>query len=161
MSQLELFQLDKDLSCFFERQEPVYRHDGKIFMEGGYRDPVLRKVQLMWKRAKDRAREKELPFNITKADILTEWPPHNICPALGIELHIAPKAKDDPDYGYAVYNSASLDRIIPERGYVKHNIAVVSSLANNIMSYATPRQVIKVAEYYNQKYYEVKDKLNV
>ena len=76
-------------------------------------------------------------------------------------MHRAPKANDDPEYGYDVYNAASLERIIPERGYVKKNIAVVSSLANNIMSYATPKQVIKVAKYYNKKYDEVKDKLNV
>jgi len=60
------------------------------------------------------------------------------CPALGIKLTrgINKKSTD---------SSPSLDRLMPSKGYVKGNVAIISKLANSIKSSATsPKQILKV-----------------
>lgn len=85
--------------------------------------------------ARHRAKEKGLPFDLEEGDIIIP----EVCPALGIPLKIGE--------GFVSPNSPTLDRIIPEKGYVKGNVTVISSMANTIKSYATPEQVIAVGEY--------------
>ena len=93
--------------------------------------------------AKDRAKKNNLPFNLTEQDIKDVWPIDNKCPALDIEFIIG-------GHDTMNYDSPSLDRIIPNKGYVKGNIQIVSALANGIMSNATPEQVIKVGQYFKK-----------
>lgn len=71
--------------------------------------------------AKVRANKYQVPFNITPLDIII--PTH--CPILGIKLY-SYKGKGPHD------NSPSLDRCIPERGYVIGNINIISHKANTI-----------------------------
>lgn len=114
-----------------------------------------KKIGNMYSHAKRRAKDKDLPFNLIKQDIADVWPKDDYCPALRIALRIRRGGGGPTD------NSPNLDRIIPRLGYVKGNIAVVSRLANQIMSSARPSEVIKVGKWFDEKYYEVKDKLNV
>jgi len=93
--------------------------------------------------AKQRAKKNNLPFSITEQDIKDVWPIDNKCPALDIEFIIG-------GHDTKNYDSPSLDRIIPSKGYVKGNIQIVSALANGIMSNATPEQVIKVGQYFKK-----------
>lgn len=115
----------------------------------------LLKIQSMCRRAKYRANKKRLPFNLTAQDVADVWPKDDYCPALRIPLRVRPGNKTSTN------NSPNLDRIIPRLGYVKGNVVVVSKLANGIMSSARPSEVIKVGKWFDEKYYEVKDKLNV
>ena len=117
-----------------------------------------KKIGNMYSHAKRRAKDKDLPFNLIKQDIADVWPKDDYCPALRIPLRIRIGNKT---LTYTTDNSPNLDRIIPRLGYVKGNIAVVSKLANSIMSSARPSEVIKVGKWFDEKYYEVKDKLNV
>ena len=60
------------------------------------------------------------------------------CPALGIKLTRGVNGK-------STNSSPSLDRLLPSKGYVKGNVAIISKLANNIKSSATsPEQIKKV-----------------
>ena len=43
--------------------------------------------------------------------------------------------------------SPSLDKINPDKGYMKGNVAFISTKANSIKSDATPKEVIKVAKW--------------
>ncbi len=66
------------------------------------------------------------------------------CPALGIPLYrAAGSAAQGP-------NSPTLDRIVPELGYVRGNVRVISSRANQIKSDATPAELLQVACYYQE-----------
>ena len=85
--------------------------------------------------AKSRAKNKNLPFNITEDDIVV--PTH--CPILGFELEIS---NTNPSF-----NSPSLDRIIPELGYIKGNVRVISHMANAMKSSATPEQLLTFAKW--------------
>lgn len=87
----------------------------------------------MLDRAKRRAKEKGLPFNIDINDIIIP----EKCPILGVPFVI----ESNSEY------SASLDRIIPALGYVKGNIEVISRKANTIKSNATAEEVMLVAKH--------------
>lgn len=88
----------------------------------------------LWRSAKSRAYHKDLPFDITPEDI--KIPTH--CPVLGIPLFAGQGKMGD--------NSPSLDRKIPERGYVKGNVWVISNRANRIKNDATAAELQRVAE---------------
>ena len=77
-----------------------------------------------------RARENNLPCNITSEDIILL----RVCPLLSVNI----------EYGNNTITnySASLDKINPLLGYVKGNIQVVSMLANNMKSSATQQELI-------------------
>lgn len=71
--------------------------------------------------AKKRAKQKNLPIDITVEDIIVP----EVCPVFGIKI-ITGNSLEERD------SSPSLDRIIPELGYVKGNIKVISFKANSL-----------------------------
>lgn len=80
---------------------------------------------VLYNNAKNRAKKYSLPFDLVPSDIIVP----EFCPVLGIPLKVAT--------GCAKPNSPSIDKIIPEKGYVKGNIAVVSHKANTMKSDAS------------------------
>jgi hypothetical protein len=89
--------------------------------------------------AKARAVKDGLPFDITLDDIIVP----EMCPVLGISI-----AKNS---SRCQPNSPSLDKIIPQNGYVKGNVEVISHKANTIKSNATIEELEKVLEYMRSK----------
>lgn len=87
----------------------------------------------MFYDARKRAASFNLPFDIEPSDIVVP----STCPVLGIP--IAPGGARD--------NTPSLDRIRPERGYVKGNVRVISFRANRIKSDATAEELRAVLAY--------------
>jgi hypothetical protein len=88
----------------------------------------------MLARARHRAKKNNLPFNIELSDIVIP----ETCPLLGIEL----KSNTDKTSP----NNPSLDKIIPELGYVKGNIWVVSLRANKLKNDATLQELQTLVE---------------
>ena len=76
-------------------------------------------VKFLWSHAKRRAKVKQVPFTITLEDILIP----EYCPIMGVKL---------TGRGENVKTSPSIDRIIPELGYVPGNIRVISTQANRM-----------------------------
>ena len=62
-----------------------------------------------------------------------------ICPALGIPYDFMSRGKGGR------YNSKSIDRIDPTKGYVKGNIRFISRLANSMIVNSTPEQQLQLA----------------
>lgn len=101
-----------------------------------YVNDTSRYVYHIVKRAEQRAKTKNVPFDLSISDIVIP----EICPILGVKFEIA--AKGEPrDY------SPSLDRIDPLRGYVKGNIQIISMKANRIKSNASIEEIEKVLGY--------------
>lgn len=100
----------------------------------------------MIRRAKHRAKELNLPFNITEKDF--DVP--ELCPILKIPLILGVGKK------YMQPDSPSLDRVIPEAGYVKGNIIVICAKANTMKNNATLEEIIAVGEYYKKLLEEAK-----
>lgn len=101
----------------------------------------------MWRRAKQRAKLKNIPFTITLFDIVIP----EYCPVLGLKLlrHIGEGAHGRPD-------SPSLDRLIPERGYVPGNVRVISNKANTIKQGASLQEIRMVADWLARELEEAK-----
>lgn len=85
--------------------------------------------------ARKRAREKGVPFDLAPEDLIIP----EKCPVLGITLV--------PAKGHHKPNSPSLDRIRPELGYVRGNIAIISYRANTIKNNASFEELSRVTEY--------------
>ena len=93
--------------------------------------------------AKGRAKKNNLPYNINDEDIKNIWPLDNKCPILGTEFKSGIKNKNV---------LPTLDKIIPSKGYVRGNIAVISFRANQIKSDVTDINVFKkLYEFYKKK----------
>lgn len=89
---------------------------------------------VMFHRAKQRARLRGIPFTITLEDIFIP----ERCPIFDCVLVRNKGGKR------ALPNSPSLDRIVPERGYVPGNVRVICFKANTIKSNATKDELYKV-----------------
>ena len=93
--------------------------------------------QEMLTRAKKRAVMRNVPFDLDVRDIVIP----EVCPVLGIWLESSlEKAKG---------NSPSLDRIIPEKGYVKGNVIVISHRANQLKSDASLNEMEALFTFYS------------
>ena len=95
----------------------------------------------LWHGAKTRAKKKNIPFDIGPLDIQIP----DVCPVLGIQLRVVPRALGGRDC------SPTLDRLRPENGYVKGNIAVMSYRANRIKSDSSPDELRRVADWLEKK----------
>jgi len=90
---------------------------------------------LMLKNARKRAKERDLPFDITAEDIRALFPADNLCPITRQPLERG-EGKVGP-------RSMSLDRIVPDLGYVRGNVAVISHLANTIKQNCNDPEVFR------------------
>ena len=92
--------------------------------------------------AKMRARNKKLEFNLDY-DYLVSIATEN-CPVFKVPLLYLGTTKGS---GNAEKSTASLDRVIPELGYVKGNVVFISNWANTIKSNATEKELYLVADW--------------
>ena len=100
--------------------------------------------KMMLRSARHRAKKKGLDFNIELSDIVIP----EYCPVLGLKLEAAGGS------GGAKRNSPSLDRIVPELGYIKGNVQVISNAANLLKGDSTPEEMLLFAEWVFKNYKE-------
>lgn len=86
------------------------------------------------------AKRKGLPFNLELTDIIIP----ERCPVLGIEI------RSGKGTGSRSNHSPSIDRIIPDLGYVKGNVTIISWRANRIKADASIDELLKVAAFYGK-----------
>ena len=90
----------------------------------------------IWERAKKRAKEDGTFFNLSVFDI-PDIPEY--CPIFGIKLQANNKAGP-------LDTSPSVDRIVPELGYTKNNIRIISNRANRLRNDATEKELKLLAK---------------
>lgn len=117
----------------WEKDDPARR--AKIVREYRKRDPRSQ----MLSNAKARSKSQGVPFAITRDDIRIP----QVCPILGIPLCTMQERGGRSD------GSPSLDKIIPELGYVPGNVRVISMRANRLKNNATPQELLALALYAN------------
>src|ERR1700675_389529 len=94
---------------------------------------AMRRLKMNWKKCRERAIEKGIPFNLD----LEDCQPPACCSVFGTPFKV----------GLPWYQRASIDRVKPELGYVKGNIRIISQLANSIKSTANSTQIRAVADW--------------
>lgn len=85
-----------------------------------------------------RARKQGIPFDLTAEDIIIP----KTCPVFGIPLFHGTKGFHE--------NSPSIDKIIPEKGYVKGNVVVISFKANRMKQNATTQELIRLSNFFEK-----------
>lgn len=100
---------------------------------------------------KRRAQAKGLPFNLDHKYLCAIAP--SKCPIF--KMPLAWGYGSLATRGHVADNSPSLDRIVPESGYVKGNVAWISNRANTIKSTADEKELYAVADWLHKKRKEV------
>ena len=101
-------------------------------------------LKMLWNGARQRALQSGVPFELTVEDVRALYPADGKCPVLGVPFkRFLGKQGSAPD-------SATLDRIVPELGYVLGNVLVVCSRANRIHSDAGVEEIHMAAVFYRQ-----------
>lgn len=101
-------------------------------------------LTFLLREIKCRCRKNNIPFNVSVKDF-TEFPTH--CPDLRVPLIYGNKAKASP-------HSATVDRIIPELGYVSGNVRIISYRANVMKQNASLEEMKTIAESWLRLYNE-------
>lgn len=83
---------------------------------------------------------KGIPFNLTLDDIVIP----DVCPVLGIKI------TNNLGKGKASDDSPSIDRMIPELGYTKGNVHIISNKANTVKLHATIDDIERIIAYMEQ-----------
>lgn len=91
-------------------------------------------------KARNRAKAANLPFDLEVSDIRIP----QFCPLLGIPL------ERNRGAGPAA-SSPTLDRIVPEQGYVKGNVQVISHRANTLKRDASLEELAKLGAWATQQ----------
>jgi hypothetical protein len=97
--------------------------------------PFEARIAVALNSARGRARKNGVPFRLKKDDLP---PMPAVCPVLGIEMVVwGSESRSE---------SPSLDRIVPERGYVAGNVRWISTRANILRRDASARELALVAQ---------------
>lgn len=106
--------------------------EGPFYKPEEARPHLLRRLKVI----KYRCRLAGLPYDLTP-----DMPIPRQCPVFGIDLllHTSNECSRDASF--------SIDRLHPLRGYIKNNVAVISTLANTIKSSGTLDDHIKIVAY--------------
>ena len=109
-------------------------------------------VGRFFQEAKSRAQNKNVPFTVTLKYLREMAGDH--CPVFG---HKFVWGRSRLGKGKTTGDSPSLDRIIPELGYVPGNVVFISHNANRIKNNATEKELYAVADWLH----EARKKVNV
>lgn len=115
-----------------EKAQPARKRAALKYRQKYQTDPVYR----LHTRARNRANEEGLEFNIELSDIVMP----EVCPVFGTKFE------------FGTYYTASPDRIDNSKGYVKGNIQVISWKANAMKNSASAEELIKFADWVYRNY---------
>ena len=126
----------KDQVKYYQQR---YREDNKEqFAMWNKKSYYLDLRRRLYNGAKARSKQKGFVFDLCLSDIIVP----DVCPVFGVPFVWGAGIND---------YSPSLDRIDSSLGYVKGNVAVISTLANKLKSTATPQQLLQIVDYINSE----------
>ena len=116
------------------RQNPEYRQRE---LDKGKEQRIKFREKYLLRSAKVRHQQQNIPFNLTIEDIIIP----DYCPILKVPLTKHTMSKKD-------WNAPSIDKIIPELGYIKGNIMIISLKANLMKSNATKEELLEFSKFF-------------
>lgn len=124
---------------YLKYKKEYYTDNKDHLLKVAKQDRIDNPEKFLFNNAKKRSKRDNLPFDITMEDIFVP----NICPVLNIPITLG-NSLEERD------NSPSLDKIIPELGYVKGNIQVISFRANSLKRDGHIEDFEKIIDYINK-----------
>ncbi len=102
---------------------------------------INNKFRYIITRLKAKCKKLDLEFNLDIEYLKNIYPKNNICPVLNIEFidTIGNKSRK--------FNTLSIDRIDPNKGYIKGNVMFMSELANRMKTNANKEQLHNFAKW--------------
>lgn len=125
----------KQIEMGRERSRKTYYKNPNKSKENSARWKKLNPIKAALSVAKARAKKLGLPFNLQEKDYTVK----SVCPVFKTEI----------EFGIPrdLYRSASFDRVLPELGYTKENVRVISLKANTLKCDATLEQLEMLVKY--------------
>jgi len=120
------------------------RKDGSVGLSPRRANPMqYRRLKVTNTRTKARLRAKEhgLPYDVSIDYLMSIFPEDSVCPVFG-----TPMVWGEAD---GKNNSPSLDRIIPELGYVEGNVVWISTRANRLKQDASLDDMKRLYTFYS------------
>jgi hypothetical protein len=123
-----------------KKAREYYRNNKETVLQENknYRRTKEGSINYLYKSAKRRSKKYNITFDLNIDDIVVP----DVCPVLNIPLMLGD--------GVSFDGSPTIDRIIPDLGYTRGNIIVVSMKANRIKNNASIDELKKVYEYYGK-----------
>jgi len=129
---------NEDNKLFFCYREKV-RDDGyKVEEWWSPRTYKDKRIEKNFRAHKNKCKKNGVKFNITLEYLKEIFPKDSKCPVLGIKMKFG---------GQYARNSPSLDKIIPDKGYVVGNVAWISFKANAIKNNANFDEILRVGNW--------------
>lgn len=125
----------KNLERCRDQERRYYQENRERCKETSRACRLKRYEQYLVRRLASRAAKRRIPFDLEPSDIIIP----KLCPVLGIPITKEGRGQRD--------GAPSVDRLVPERGYVKGNIKIISMRANQIKNCASIEEVEKVLAY--------------
>lgn len=118
---------------FIGARRTAFYCSSKCLSQADYKKNMLNykwRLTKLLAMAKNRAKEKQVPFNLDAEFLINLWEETNgTCPISGRSFDL------NQDASYTVnMNAPSIDRIVPSLGYVKGNVRIVIYMVNVAMS---------------------------
>lgn len=133
--------LDAYHKVYFSENQPRLSHNAKERRRALFaQNPKLAWLHYTSQAAKSRAKERNLPYDKDLSKLLLP----DFCPVLGIKLNYERRSHNRRG---PLPDSPSLDRIVPERGYVLTNLRVISWRANLLKRDASVDEVKRILAY--------------
>ena len=96
----------------------------------------------MRSNAKIRSKQDGRIFDVSTEYLKSIFPKDSRCPVLGVKFDMSYKKGGVRKY------SPTVDKIIPEKGYVEGNLIIVSHIVNRLKSDANYEEMEKILKYY-------------
>lgn len=96
-------------------------------------------IDYILRNIKKKCIDKNIPYTITKEDIIIP----EKCPILGIDIIVGSESLWE--------NSPSIDRLVPELGYTKENVRIISRRANTIKNCGTAAEHRMIADWMDKE----------
>lgn len=103
------------------------------------KNPLEFRLKRTLSLAKTRSKVYSLPFDLTLEHLMEIYPKDEACPVL--KVNFVWGTRKDKEF------SPSIDRMIPEKGYVKGNVKFISYKANRIKSDSDIETLQKIIDY--------------
>jgi hypothetical protein len=105
--------------------------------------PMLYRAKIVLSGIKRRAKKNDVPCSITEDFLVDFYSKSETCQSCGIVFDYSLFGKRTR----LLRKNPSIDRIIPSKGYIPGNLAIICYRCNTIKNDATPEEIQRVADY--------------